>query len=67
MADLGVQGRIAALEPTGPETYCQVTSDLGDFIIRVPGLYRRSPGEAVHLDWDASSAHVFAGEDGKRV
>ena len=67
LGDHGVQGRIAALEPTGPETYCQVASEFGDFIVRVPGMYRRSLDETVHLDWDASSAHVFAGEDGKRV
>ena len=67
LADSGVQGRVAAIEPTGPETYCQVTSEIGEFIVRVPGLYRSLLGEAVHLEWDASSAHVFAGDDGERV
>ena len=30
------------------------------FHFRVQGMSRRSLGEAVHLDWDASSAHIFA-------
>ncbi len=67
LADRGVPGSVSALEPTGPETYCQVASEFGEFVVRVPGLYRSALGEAVHLDWDASSAHVFAGEDGERV
>ncbi len=67
LAEGGVEGRISALEPTGPETYCTVETQLGDITLRQPGIFHGKIGENVKLDWDPESAHVFAGKQGIRV
>ncbi len=67
LADDGLPGRIAALEPTGPETYGMIDTEIGRITMRLPGIYHGKLGETVHLRWNADEAHLFAGEEGLRV
>ncbi len=67
-ADSGLPGTLAMIEPTGPETYAMVDTAIGTLTARVPGALRASPGERVHLQWQADSAHLFDdGPSGQRV
>ncbi|WP_137893613.1 sn-glycerol-3-phosphate ABC transporter ATP-binding protein UgpC [Ramlibacter sp. 2FC] len=63
----GLPGTLSMIEPTGPETYATVDTAIGPLTARVPGALRGAVGDAVHLQWQAESAHVFDGADGRRL
>ena len=66
-ADTGLPGQLAMIEPTGPETYVTVDTPVGKLTARVPGNVHQQVGDAVHLQWDAAQAHLFAAGAGHRV
>ncbi|HUG24001.1 ABC transporter ATP-binding protein [Piscinibacter sp.] len=63
----GLPGSVSMLEPTGPETYAMVDTPLGNLVARVPGKVSHAVGERVFLQWAATDAHLFDGQNEKRV
>jgi multiple sugar transport system ATP-binding protein len=58
-SDAGLPGTLRMLEPTGPETYAFVDTPVGALVVRVPGKVPHGVGEAVHLSWHDTEAHLF--------
>jgi multiple sugar transport system ATP-binding protein len=58
-ADSGLPGRLAMVEPTGPETYVIVDTAAGPMTARVPGTPTLALGAPVHLAWATDKAHLF--------
>ena len=67
LADSGVPGRLAIVEPTGPDTYATVETPLGMLTARVPGTLHAHAGENVHLHWQPQHAHLFDARTEARV
>ncbi|NML17759.1 ABC transporter ATP-binding protein [Azohydromonas caseinilytica] len=67
LADNGVPGRLAIIEPTGPDTYVTVDTPLGQLTARVPGVLHAGVGENVHLRWQPQHAHLFDARTEARV
>jgi multiple sugar transport system ATP-binding protein len=67
LADQGLAGTVAMIEPTGPETYAVVDTPVGKLTARVPGRLARHVGDAVHLAWRPDEAHVFDAASERRV
>ena len=63
----GIPGRLAMLEPTGPETYARVDTAIGMLTARVPGKVAQRVGDAVSLAWAPAAAHLFADGSGLRL
>jgi multiple sugar transport system ATP-binding protein len=66
-APASLAGRVAMVEPTGPDTFVLVDTALGTLTARVPGLSHAVPGDAVGLQWPAGQAHLFDGRNGQRL
>ena len=66
-ADSGLPGRLAMIEPTGPETYVTVDTAAGTLTARVPGTPALAVGEGVRLHWAAEKVHLFDAADGRRL
>ena len=66
-ATSGLPGCIRMIEPTGPETYVSVETGAGTVVARVPGKIAAQVGDNVHLQWDASAAHLFDADTGARL
>ncbi len=66
-ADPGRPGRVAMLEPTGPETYAIVDTALGAITARLPGKLRQRVGDEVLLRWQAADVHLFDATTEHRV
>jgi multiple sugar transport system ATP-binding protein len=62
-----VPGRLAIIEPTGPDTYATVDTPLGQLTARVPGVLHAGVGENVHLRWQPQHAHLFDARTEARV
>ena len=54
-----LQGSIAMLEPTGPETYVLVDTAVGKLTVRVPGRVTHGVDDAVGLSWSHEALHLF--------
>jgi multiple sugar transport system ATP-binding protein len=67
LADEGLPGTVRMVEPTGPETYAIVDTELGALTARLPGRLLRHAGDAVRLQWKADDAHLFDAASGRRV
>ncbi|MGA0608749.1 ABC transporter ATP-binding protein [Caldimonas sp. KR1-144] len=63
----GLPGRLAMIEPTGPETYALVETAAGTITVRVPGRVTESVGTPVRLRWQPGAAHLFDGRSEQRV
>ena len=63
----GLPGRVSLIEPTGPETYVSVATEVGRLTLRVPGNVTQGVGDAVCLDWLPAAAHLFDGTSGQRL
>jgi sn-glycerol 3-phosphate transport system ATP-binding protein len=59
IADQGLQAQVVAAEYLGADT--QVETRVGDerWMVRLPGRFTATPGETIHLDWDAHDTHWF--------
>jgi len=67
LAAEGLPGNLSMIEPTGPDTYLTVQTAQGKIIIRSPGDLQARVGDAVHLQWDPQSAHLFGEDDQLRI
>ena len=67
LSNSGVPGRLAIIEPTGPDTYATVDTPLGQLTARVPGVLHAGVGENVHLRWQPQHAHLFDARTEARV
>ena len=63
----GLPGRLRLLEPTGPETYAFVDTAIGPLVARVAGIVPSKVGDAVHLSWSGSQAHLFDAKTQRRI
>jgi multiple sugar transport system ATP-binding protein len=66
-ADSGLPGRLAMIEPTGPETYVTADTAAGTLTARVPGTPPLAVGDRVHLRWSPDKAHLFDAAHGQRL
>jgi len=66
-AEDGLPGKLQMTEPTGPETYATVDTDVGALTLRVPGLLNAAPGQNVHVRWAPEAAHLFDSSSERRI
>ena len=62
-----VAGTVVMVEPTGPETYVSVQTDLGRLTARVPGHVAQKVGDHVRLGWLPAAMHCFDTSSGLRI
>lgn len=67
LADEGLPGTLAIVEPTGPETYLTLDTALGRLTARVPGSVPGRIGDTVRLAWDPARAHLFDADSRRRL
>jgi multiple sugar transport system ATP-binding protein len=63
----GLPGQVQVIEHLGAETYVFVDVGGTDVCWRLPGQAKVAVGEQVRLNFDASDAHLFNSETGRRV
>ncbi|HKX43124.1 MAG TPA: sn-glycerol-3-phosphate ABC transporter ATP-binding protein UgpC [Burkholderiaceae bacterium] len=67
----GIPAQVVVVEPTGAETEMLVKVGLNgaaqEFVIVMHGRTEAQPGDTVHLELDAASAHLFDTTSGKRL
>jgi multiple sugar transport system ATP-binding protein len=59
LADQGVPGQLKLLEPTGPDTFAMVETEMGNLTLRTDGRVTHRVGDNIHVAWDARDLHVF--------
>jgi len=67
LAPNGIAAKVVVVEPTGAETEMLVQVADSEFIIVLHGRTDAQPGDTVHLELDAASAHLFDAGSGKRL
>jgi multiple sugar transport system ATP-binding protein len=67
LAAAGVPAKVVVVEPTGAETEMLVQIADEQFVIVLHGRTDAQPGDTVHLELDAASAHLFDAASGKRL
>ena len=67
LAATGVPAKVVVVEPTGAETEMLVQIADSEFVIVLHGRTDAQPGDTVHLELDAASAHLFDAASGKRL
>jgi multiple sugar transport system ATP-binding protein len=55
----GVPGSVKMVEPTGPDTYMLIDTELGTLTARLPGTRMHRAGEHVLVSWPSSHVHLF--------
>jgi multiple sugar transport system ATP-binding protein len=63
----GIPAQVVVVEPTGAETEMLVQVADSQFVIVLHGRTDARPGDTVHLELDAASAHLFDAASGKRL
>ena len=63
----GIPGSIKAVEPTGPDTFLTVSTELGTFTVRTEGTFAIREDERVALDWDGRDSLFFDAETESRT
>ncbi|MDI9335642.1 MAG: ABC transporter ATP-binding protein [Gammaproteobacteria bacterium] len=66
LSDAGLAGVISLVEPTGPESYLAVQTEVGKLVVRLPGVCKARVGDSVKLNWQCDKVHIFDGS-GHRV
>lgn len=67
LADSGVPAKVVVVEPTGAETELLLQVGEQQLVLVMHGRTGAQPGDTVHLTLEAASAHVFDGENGRRL
>jgi multiple sugar transport system ATP-binding protein len=67
LAASGIPAKVVVVEPTGAETEMLVQVADSQFVIVLHGRTDAQPGDTVHLELDAASAHLFDAASGKRL
>ena len=67
LADAGIAAKVVVVEPTGAETELVVDVGGQQLIVVMHGRTSAQPDEVVHLQVDASKAHVFDAGSGQRL
>jgi multiple sugar transport system ATP-binding protein len=62
-----VGGRVRLVEPTGPETFAFLDTEVGAMMCRASGRLHLQMGDPVHLRWSADDVHVFDATTQRRV
>jgi len=65
--DMSIEGIVELTELLGSETLIRVSLGDQSAMCRVPGEFFAKPGEKLRLHFDATSAHVFDVNTGKRM
>ncbi len=60
-------GRIEAVEPTGPDTFLTVSTEIGPFTVRTEGNFAIREDERVALDWNGRNSLFFDARTEERV
>jgi multiple sugar transport system ATP-binding protein len=63
----GVPGSVKMVEPTGPDTYMLIDTELGTLTARLPGTRMHRAGEHVLVSWPSSQVHLFDAATERRV
>jgi multiple sugar transport system ATP-binding protein len=63
----GVPGSVKMVEPTGPDTYMLIDTQLGTLTARLPGTPAHRAGEHVLVSWPSSQVHLFDAGTERRV
>jgi multiple sugar transport system ATP-binding protein len=63
----GVPGSVKMVEPTGPDTYMLIDTELGTLTARLPGVPTHRAGEHVLVSWPSSHVHLFDAASERRV
>ncbi len=63
----GVPGSVKMVEPTGPDTYMLIDTELGTLTARLPGVPTHRAGEHVMVSWPSSHVHLFDAASERRV
>jgi sn-glycerol 3-phosphate transport system ATP-binding protein len=59
IADKGLQAQVVAAEYLGADTQIETRVQDERWMVRVPGRFSATPGQAIHLEWDARDTHWF--------
>jgi multiple sugar transport system ATP-binding protein len=62
-----VAGSVVMVEPTGPETYVSVQTDVGRLTARVPGHVAQKVGDSAQVGWSPAAMHCFDAASGLRI
>ena len=63
----GVPGSVKMVEPTGPDTYMLIDTELGTLTARLPGVPTHRAGEHVLVSWPSTHVHLFDAASERRV
>jgi multiple sugar transport system ATP-binding protein len=67
LAERGIPAQVVVVEPTGAETELLLQVGEQQLVLVMHGRTLAQPGETVHLNLEAESAHVFDGDSGQRL
>ena len=67
LSDDGVPGAIEAVEPTGPDTFLTVSTEIGQFTVRTEGNFAIREDERVALDLDGRHSLFFDSRTEERI
>ncbi len=63
----GLPGSVRMVEPTGPDTYMLIDTELGVLTARLPGTPTHRTGDHVLVSWPAAQSHLFDAATERRV
>jgi len=66
-ADPLLQGTVSLREPLGPETLLYLQSDMGEIILRAPGVNPPEVGDVIALGASVGNIHLFDAETGEAL
>ncbi len=67
LSEAGIPGVIEAVEPTGPDTFLTVSTEIGPFTVRTEGNFAIRENERVALDWDGGNSLFFDARTEERI
>ena len=67
LSDDGIPGTIEAVEPTGPDTFLTVSTEIGPFTVRTEGNFAIREDQRVALAWDGRHSLFFHARTEERI